>query len=989
MLLYRISRFRKVVAYVPVGVSYAVLLIAILVAVALLVNRQQTTHPVPLLAQTVSEGSTRATLQEALDYFIEHSNSRSRFRAGNPTEGARWLKINIPNEYISDTYVVKFESLQISDGQFWVINPNDRHSLTFEPVAATWRNIRNGISVEIPKSFDHSISIIGRITSETFNRPGISIIPKSELSASEFRFERTGGVLLGSLAMLAAFSFLIATLNRDKTFLLFGAWILTSLRVAAQNGGWDISWLGLSLNIETQRAFLRITLVSYYLISLGLFDSIFKKEVIKLRLENQVRWVIVFASIAPVFSWILFPSQSLYVMWLCGFSAIVMMAHWMTRILRKFPTSVAYWSALAWGIGAAGVVGEIVFASGSLVPLRFVLNSQVSALASALIMAISLAARMREERSARISAQRSAINALQRFRENYHATPVGLFSMKEDGTITEYNPAFGTMFNLPPPSQYKQKILWSEVANEHALEFVLRQAEEGRLTDTEIALSSREGGRRWLHMRALRRRDRIETWIEDITARKEAEGRLQFLANHDSLTGLLNRRGFNVHLERAVSRCKENDVCIAYVDLDRFKLVNDLFGHVAGDQVLRQMATRTRSVIRPPHLAARVGGDEFVLIIHDLDLAAAKQLCEELCRVLGERPYQHQDKAFTVAASIGLIKLDPAMNPRDALTASDRACSEAKRLGGSSVVALEAQSSQLTSYLDEIKLVANMRERLPVENFFTQLQPIVSLRTPYSSLCYEVLVRMHDGMGNVVAPGRFIAAAERNGLMSHIDRWVLRSTLEWLDENPEHREKVGFCTVNLSGASLNDEKFLQDTIATIRDHPDATQRICFEVTESVALYDLNTTRRFVDKVKSFGARVALDDFGAGYTSFNYLKELPGDFVKIDGSFIRDVNLNPANHAITRAIVDLSHEIGMACVAEWAENADIIRTLMKLNVDYAQGFALSRPVDRERMLHANSGMDFVIDAPVISVIGQNTLLFRRPPLIGGRRSILSV
>ena len=567
--------------------------------------------------------------------------------------------------------------------------------------------------------------------------------------------------------------------------------------------------------------------------------------------------------------------------------------------------------------------------------------------------------------------------------------PVGLFGMREDGTITEYNPAFGAMFGLPAPSQYRGELRWADVANEHALESVLRDAEDGRVSDTEIAIASREGGRRWLHMRTLRKRGRIETWIEDITARKEAEGRLQFLADHDSLTGLLNRRGFNAHLERALVASRDGNVCFAYVDLDRFKLVNDLFGHVAGDQILRQMATRTRSVIRPPHVAARVGGDEFVILIHGEDLEGAKHLCEELRRSLSERPYQHQDKAFNVAASIGLIKLDPAMSPRDALTASDRACSEAKRLGGSAVVALEAQSSQLTSYLDEIKLVANMRERLPVENFFTQLQPIVSLRTPYSSLCYEVLVRMHDGAGGVVPPGRFITAAERNGLMSQIDRWVLRSTLEWLDENPDHRENVGFCTVNLSGASLNDEKFLQDTIALIRNHPDATQRVCFEVTESVALYDLNTTRRFVDKVKSFGARVALDDFGAGYTSFNYLKELPGDFVKIDGSFIRDVNLNPANHAITRAIVDLSHEIGMACVAEWAENADIVRTLMKLNVDYAQGFALSRPVDRERMIHAHNGMDLVTDAPVISVLGEHIPPSRRHQAIMGKRGILSV
>jgi EAL domain-containing protein (putative c-di-GMP-specific phosphodiesterase class I) len=260
-----------------------------------------------------------------------------------------------------------------------------------------------------------------------------------------------------------------------------------------------------------------------------------------------------------------------------------------------------------------------------------------------------------------------------------------------------------------------------------------------------------------------------------------------------------------------------------------------------------------------------------------------------------------------------------------------------------------------------------MKERLPIENFFTQLQPIVSLRNPESSLCYEVLIRMRDNNGQVLPPARFIPAAERNGLMTQIDRWVLRSTLEWLDAQPAHRDNVDFCTLNLSGASLNDEKFLQDTIALIRSHPESTRKICFEITESVALYDLNTTRRFVDRVKSFGAMVALDDFGAGYTSFSYLKELPGDLVKIDGNFIRDVNLNRANFAITRAVVDLAHELGMGCVAEWAENAGIVKSLVELQVDYAQGYGVCRPLDRERLLAVPNAVTLIGDQETADII----------------------
>ena len=897
--------------------------------------------------------------------------------------------VDLEPEDVVNRDQLKLESLRLQSGEFWLfaINANGEWDLVSE---LPWSPTRDGVSLTIPKFPGTSLKLLGRFATDSFNRPSVRLVKdKATLDAGLFRFERLGGLLLGSLLMLAMFSLLIAAFNRDMVFLLFGAWLITSLRVAAQNGGWDLSWLGLGLENSTQRLILRLSLIAHFVLSLGLFEALFRSELTKLGLRRYIWSLLLSVVVVTTLVSYFVPAYSLNVIWVFGFSSIFLITISVAQIIRSHPNVIAYWYAFGWGITAAGLIGEIAYASGVTGESPKLLNSQVSALASALVMAIALAARMNEERAARVTAQNRAVTALQRFRENYNAMPVGLFSMRDDGTILEYNPAFGVMFDLPPPSQYREPKSWAEVANQHALESLIRQADESRITDTEIAISSREGGRRWLHMRALRKQGRIETWIEDVTARKEAEGRLQFLADHDSLTGLLNRRGFNAHLERAIAASRERSICFAYVDLDRFKLVNDLFGHVAGDQILRQMSTRTRSVIRPPHIAARVGGDEFVVVINDMSLETARALCEELRRALSERPYQHQDKAFSVAASIGVIQLSPEMTPRDALTASDRACSEAKKAGGSTVVALDSRSSALTTYLDEIKLVANMRERLPVENFFTQLQPIVSLRTPYASLSYEVLVRMRDGSGAVVPPGRFIAAAERNGLMSQIDRWVLRSTLEWLDENPDHRERLGFCTINLSGASLNDEKFLQDTIALIRNHPDATQRVCFEITESVALYDLNTTRRFVDRVKSFGARVALDDFGAGYTSFSYLKELPGDFVKIDGSFIRDVNLNPANHAITRAIVDLSHEIGMACVAEWAENAEIVRTLMDLNVDYAQGFGLCRPVDRERLLHAEHGMSLVQDTQVIEVLGHHAPPARRRNGITGRRSILSV
>lgn len=324
------------------------------------------------------------------------------------------------------------------------------------------------------------------------------------------------------------------------------------------------------------------------------------------------------------------------------------------------------------------------------------------------------------------------------------------------------------------------------------------------------------------------------------------------------------------------------------------------------------------------------------------------------------------------------------MKAVDALAAADRACSEAKARGRNCVVRLDEQDATLKTHLEELKVVADMRQRIASDRYFLEFQPIVSLRSAFASLSYEVLIRMRDENGGVMAPGRFIGAAEHNGLMSQIDRWVLRSTLEWIDAHPDHRDRLAFATINISGASLNDARFVDDAFSMIAEHPLAMSKLCFEITESVALHDLDSTRRFVDRVRAYGSKVALDDFGAGYTSFNYLKEIPADFIKIDGSFVKDINRNPANYAITRTIVDLTHELGMRSIAEWAETPDTIASLIELRVDYAQGFALARPMNRELVTDAKSAGALVRDPQVIGLLdsGARQLLALHPA--GSRR-----
>ena len=259
------------------------------------------------------------------------------------------------------------------------------------------------------------------------------------------------------------------------------------------------------------------------------------------------------------------------------------------------------------------------------------------------------------------------------------------------------------------------------------------------------------------------------------------------------------------------------------------------------------------------------------------------------------------------------------------------------------------------------------------------MQPIMSTQTPYQTLDFEALVRMRNSEGRVIPAGRLITAAETNGRIAIIDRWVLRTMLEWMYENHHLLNRTRFACVNISGGSLNDERFVQDIRAMLSDYRQITGQLCLEITEAVALQDLNNTRRFVDELQALGAKVALDDFGAGYTSFAYLKNLTADAVKIDGAFIRDLNRHPANYGIAKGIVDLAHNLGMRSVAEWVEDQATLETLLEIGVDYVQGYAIAKPMAPSAILACRSAADFIQDASIVNFVRSHVDVGGQPEL----------
>lgn len=915
---------------------------------------------------------------------LEHKTNRS--------EQPFWLltrPISVPNEgrTLSQS-VIELPSRHIREVSYWAYSSGhgliasgkaDRSS----PPEGEISRAKAGFVVFLPQTGE-PVRLLLRVTASGPARLSLAEEPSEQLASANQYFDRSGGVLFGSLLMIAAFSGLIALLAKDFTFFLFGAWVVSSLRLASYSTGWDLGWLGYQGAEDYPVLVKNLPLAAYAFFTVTLSWAIFRRDIAALRAAKYIR-ILLGLSLSLVLAGALLPHRIfLPLLWAVVVPSVAYLI-WLTgRIFIKTGSRVAAWYAASWLATLAGSLSEVAFASGFMASKPTLISGLGGAVISALLAGIALGQRINSEKSGRIAAQARTVGLLSKFRENYNSMPVGLFSLGADGSVTLYNPVFATMFRVPVDGYESSRISIDSLLGGGSDDRIRRSLENGDEGDLEFAVEAEDQKSNWYLARVTSKDGSIEGSIQDITTRKEAESKLRHLVDHDPLTGLLNRRGLEEAMTSAQTAAARGSTCaIAHVDIDRFKLTNDLYGHSTGDVVLQQAAARLSRVVRTSDYVARLA-DSFVVVLMDCPESAVIRLTERLRESIGERPFEVEEKSLAVTVSIGVVTVEPSMSAVDAMTAADRACSEAKARGRNCVVRLNEQDATLRSHLEELKMVANLQRRIETDRYFLEFQPIVSLRSAHQSLCYEVLIRMRGEDGGVVPPGRFIGAAERNGLMSQIDRWVLRSTLEWLDANPEHRDRLAFATINLSGASLNDARFVEDGFSMVAEHPLAMTKLCFEITESVALHDVGSTRRFVDRVRAYGSKVALDDFGAGYTSFNYLKEIPADFIKIDGSFVRDINLNPANYAITRTIVDLTHELGMSSIAEWAESADAVASLIELGVDYGQGFGLARPMPKELVTQALSSGMLVRDAQVQALLSNNRKFFVLHPAADRRR-----
>jgi len=439
----------------------------------------------------------------------------------------------------------------------------------------------------------------------------------------------------------------------------------------------------------------------------------------------------------------------------------------------------------------------------------------------------------------------------------------------------------------------------------------------------------------------------VNIYARDITEHKKAEANLSFQATHDQLTGLKNRFYFEQYVTDALEEIHQNDstAVLIYLDLDQFKVVNDTSGHVAGDELLRQLGGILSEVVRESDMLSRLGGDEFGMFLKNCDLDKGLLIAGKIHEVINEYRFVWEEKMFQVGSSIGVVLVDDNSNSLiDVLGAADVACYEAKDAGRNVIKVYKSDDEGTTRRKDEMHWATEIPSALAENRFILMGQSITPLQDDDEHHHYEVLLRMIGRDGNSIPPGAFIPSAERYNLMSLIDHWVVENTFSFIHELKlagKLIEGVSFA-INLSGESMARESFLTLVRRLIVEYEVPPGAVSFEVTETAAISNLSDAVEFIKELKLLGCKFALDDFGSGLSSFAYLKNLPVDFLKIDGVFVRDMMKDPIDRAMVRSINQIGHVMGIKTIAEFVEDDAVKETLRDIGVDFAQGYGIDKP-----------------------------------------------
>lgn len=551
-----------------------------------------------------------------------------------------------------------------------------------------------------------------------------------------------------------------------------------------------------------------------------------------------------------------------------------------------------------------------------------------------------------------VQAQKALRDSEEKFRVIADTSPVGLLiSRAADGGILYSNKQAAMLFGKDSRDISASTISDLFDDEETRRKIVEMFASGAAIHGREIRLNREKQDSLWVSLSAksieLQGDQVVCSVLLDITEAHELSEQLSYHAAYDSLTGLVNRREFEDRLQKVIKKAEKNrsENALCYLDLDQFKVINDTCGHIAGDELLRQLGNALHTHIRKHDTVARLGGDEFAVLIENCNVDEATRVANAIRQAIQEFRFVWQGNRFNIGVSIGLVPIGlGGETTMEVLRRADTACYTAKEKGRNRIHVYHSDDEELARRHGEMQWVARINSALEKSHLQLWAQKIVPVDSAEDrGEHFELLLRMEDEAGKTIPPGAFLPAAERYNIASRIDRWVAAAIFQWFADNAGLVDRLAVCSMNLSGQSLTDEDFLREMIKHFDNSAIPPNKLCFEITETAAIANLVAATRFMNTLKERGCSFALDDFGSGLSSFAYLKNLPVDYLKIDGLFVKDILVDPIDLAMVKSINDVGHVMGKKTIAEFVENEAILEQLRRVGVDYAQGYGIARPM----------------------------------------------
>jgi diguanylate cyclase (GGDEF)-like protein len=852
---------------------------------------------------------------------------------------------------------------------------------------ATYKSQRAlpGFSLEVPLQWNPEapLTLLMRVEpAGVANNFTVDLWDARPFADAQVKLQQRTAMLIGALMLLTIYALAAAQAGNVPFLLVFAFWLVARCGYVMSSGGFNYFSFGEIAGSDIGMAARQLALLSFPCAAAALVWSLTQAELRRHATRKILRLALVLSCAAMAIGPFMPSAIFQLTMWVSAGVVIVAILAVIVGGFRLINNTVTRWYLGGLLLDVVAGLNELVLSLAFESPVPWLTLQQVS-LVSAMLTGVAVGSMVSKEREKRLRAQEAAIDLLGKYEMVYRTVPIGLVSFGPEDRVERFNAGFARMFGLPLPARGCAPADDPAVVATLAESFpvALRNRIRAELHETgECDFPYRLGEdaqARWLRIMARGSQAAFEASVSDITEHKNTERRLAHAAEHDALTGALNRRGLVRLLGRMLQEGGEVPRhSLVYLDLDRFKLLNDLFGHPAGDLVLQEVVTRLQSVLGDRVAVARLGGDEFAALLPAAESERHEALAQAALAAIAGEPFRIPGHSFTVTASVGMFRCAGGLTQEALIAGADRACLDAKRKGRNQVVVQNDPTALIKRQLAELSALAEVGDADAFGDVELTIQPIISLQES-GRLAGEFLVRERAPDGSLVAADVFLDAAEERGQMASVDRWVLRQALQWLSRHGERFPSLQFLSVNLSARALNDELFKTFVLALLRRHHEVSHLLVIEISESVAMQDVFVLEKFVSQLRETGARLALDDVGSGYSSFSSLDDVGANYLKIDGRFVRAMTSQGGSTTVIRTINVLAHELGMESIAGSIDDAQTLAVLKAMGADYGQGNALCPALPLDAFTEACARGTLALAPEIHAILGDERPSAPRP------------